>query len=153
MLKAYRPLVIAGLFGFIFFWTGYFSLNAYSRYDSLSVHQAYLTREHRQRLHKKEEIVAKNQILSQVQTFLDQAKSLGLEKEKWAVYEVNVQDTVSFAAAEKVLSQCANSTFAYYVPASLEIKTIDRLKTDPAAAQKKGDLILTLRGRFVARQQ
>jgi len=153
MLKAYRPLIIAGLLGVCFFWTGYFSLNAYSRYDSLCERQAHLTRQRRIMLEKKEEIVLKNQILSEVQNFLDRAKSLGLEKEKWAVYEVNVQETMSFAEAEQVLSQCAYSTFAYYVPALLEIKTIDSLKTDLPGAQKKGDLFITLRGRFVARQQ
>jgi len=153
MLKAYRPLIIAGLLGFSFFWTGYFSLNAYSRYDSLSQRRVDLTRQRRTMLLKKGELVHKNQILSQVQDFLDRAKSLNLQKDKWAVYEVNVQDTMSFAEAEQVLSQCANSTFAYFVPASLEIKSIDPLKSDPPAAQKKGDLIITLRGRFVARQQ
>ena len=153
MLKAYRPLVIAGLLGFSFFCAGYFCLNAYNRYDSLSERQAHLSRQRRILLQKKEEIVQKNQILSQVNDFVDRAKSLGLEKEKWVVYEVNVQDTVSFAEAEQVLSQCANSTFAYYIPVSLEIKTADPLKKDPPAAQKKGDLFITLRGRFVARQR
>ena len=153
MLKAYRPLIIAGLLGFSFFWTGYFSLNAYSRYDSLSERRVHLTRQRRTMLLKKGEFVHKNKILSQVQDFLDRAKSLNLQKDKWAVYEVNVQDTMSFAEAEQVLGQCANSTFAYFVPASLEIKAIDPLKSDPPAAQKKGDLIITLRGRFVARQQ
>ena len=104
-------------------------------------------------MQKNEEIGRKNQILSQVQYFLDQAKSLGLEKENWAVYEVNVEETMSFADAEQVLSQCAYSTFAYYVPALLEIKTIELSKTDSSGAQKKGDLSITLRGRFIARQQ
>ena len=153
MLKAYRPLIIAGLLGFSFFWTGYFSLNAYSRYDSLSERRVHLTRQRRTMLLKKGEFVHKNQILSEMQNFLDRAKSLNLQKDKWAVYEVNVQDTMSFAEAQQVLSQCAYSTFAYYVPALLEIKTIDSSKTDLPGAQKKGDLFITLRGRFVARQQ
>ena len=153
MVKAYRPLIIAGLLGFSFFWAGYYTLNAYSRYDSLCERQAYLTRQHRLLLQKNEEIVRKNQILYQVQDFLDRAKSLGLEKENWAVYEVNVDDAMSFADAELVLSQCAYSNFAYYVPALLEIKTINSPKTDSAGVQKKGDLLITLRGRFVARQQ
>ena len=153
MLRTYRPLIIAGLLGFCFFWTGYFSLNAYSRYASLRERQAHLSRQRQILLQKKEEIVRKNQILSQVQNFLDRAKSLGLEKEKWAVYEVNVQDAMSFAEAEQVLSHCAYSSFAYYVPALLEIKTVDSLKTNLPGAQKKGDLYITLRGRFVARQQ
>ena len=153
MVKAYRPLIIAGLLGFSFFWAGYYALNAYSRYDSLRERQAQLIRQQRLLQQKKAEIVRQNQILDQVQDFLERAKSLGLEKENWAVYQVNVQDAMSFADAEQVLSQCAYSTFAYYVPALLEIKTIDSLKTDSPGDQKKGDLYITLRGRFVARQQ
>ena len=65
MLKAYRPLITAGLLGICFFWTGYFSLNAYSRYDSLCERQAHLTRQRRILQQKKEEIVHKNQILSE----------------------------------------------------------------------------------------
>lgn len=128
-------------------------MNAYSRYDSLRERQAHLSRQRRLLLQKKEEIGHKNQILSEVQNFLDRAKSLGLEKEKWAVYEVNVQDAMSFAEAEQILSQCAYSTFAYYVPALLEIKTIDSIEINSPGAQKKGDLFITLRGRFIARQQ
>ena len=153
MVKAYRPLIIAGLLGFSFFWAGYYALNAYSRYDSLRERRAHLARQQRLLLQKNEEIIRKNQILSQVQEFLDRAKSLGLEKEKWAVYEVNVEDAMSFADAQQVLSQCEYSTFAYYVPALLEIKTTNSLKTDSTGARKKGDLFIALRGRFVARQQ
>jgi len=153
MLRTYRPLIIAGLLGLCFFWTGYFSLGAYNRYASLCERQAHLSRQQQLLLQKKEEIVRKNQILSQVQNFLERAKSLGLEKEKWAVYEVNVQEAMSFAEAEQVLSQCAYSSFAYYVPALLEIKAVDSLKTNLPGAQKKGDLFITLRGRFVARQK
>ena len=99
-----------------------------------------------------------------VNRFINLARSLGLEKDKWAYYDVNIQEPVSFQEAEKILRQTTNSSSYYFKPATLHVTT--KIEPDKKATQKKqsatsadspetkeGDILLTLRGGFLVKQK
>jgi len=103
---------------------------------------------------QKKEVERKNRILLKVGRFIDKAGTMGLEPKKWSVYDVNIQDTVSFPEMKKILEQCTNSRAAYYKPISLHIKAVasdEVRKTGRSSEDRKGDLLITLNGKFVAR--
>ncbi len=106
----------------------------------------------------------KERILERINNFVDKARSLGLERERWAFYDVNIQEPITFPEVEKILAQTANSSSYYFKPLTLHVKT--KIKSDNGAKQKKppstsadspetkeGDILLTLRGAFVVKQK
>ena len=98
----------------------------------------------------------KNRILLKVERFIDKAGAMGLEPIKWSFYDVNIQDTVSFQDMEQILYQCSNSRSAYYKPISLHIKAAASdgvRKTGRLSEDRTGDLLITLKGKFVARRE
>lgn len=110
--------------------------------------------------HKKQ-LERKNLTLGEVRHFLDRAASLGLNKEIWTYYDVNIQEPVTFSAMEEILNQCNNSSAAFYKPISLHIKKItpekvrsnDRTssRSHDSRSRPNGDLLITLSGKFIAR--
>ncbi len=105
---------------------------------------------------QKNELIQKQQILNQTIQFVNKTNILGLSPTQWTFYDVNLQETVSFDKAEQIINQCSHSQVAYYQPLSLHIRTVP--KDDPTTAgntttKEPGDLILTVQGKFVARQQ
>ena len=57
---------------------------------------------------------------------------------------------------KKILEQCTNSKSAYYKPISLHIKKIasDEVREKGHSSEKRsGDLLITLKGKFVARRE
>jgi hypothetical protein len=112
---------------------------------------------------QKIEMARRSRTLLAVKRFMDRAHDLGLEKDRWIYYDVNIQEPVSFPEMEQILNQCNNSTAAYYKPISLQIKkmTSDRVQaTDRATSRSassssaaKTDLLITLSGKFLARPE
>lgn len=106
----------------------------------------------------------KERIMVKVNNFINRAKSLGLEKERWAFYDINIEEPVSFSEAEKILSQTINSSAYYFKPVTLHVKTkIEpdknaRIYKSPSTSAdspetKKADILLTLRGAFLVKQK
>lgn len=94
--------------------------------------------------------------------FVNRASSLKLERDKWAYYDVNIDEAVSFPEAEEILGQTANSSSYYFKPVMLHVKTKmesnDKAGRDKQTATsadspetKKGDVFLTLKGTFVVK--
>jgi hypothetical protein len=78
----------------------------------------------------------------------------GLSPTYWTVYDINLQEMVSFDKADRILNQCASSKVAYFQPLSLQIK-IPQKQTQGDDATKpdtKKDLTLSVHGKFVAKQ-
>ena len=97
----------------------------------------------------------KQKNLQQGLMFCERAAALGLERRHWAFYDVNVQGAFSFEAAQQIIHQCGDSTSAYYWPGSLEIKVFaagDHLPGAKTPKETPGDVQLTVKGQFVARQ-
>ena len=103
------------------------------------------------------ELVHKQAVLEQAQQFTRSARDLKLTRADWAFYDVNVQTPMSYAAAREVIDQCGDSATAYFWPISLEIKALEGEKPAPSPKQApvggRTDVQLTVKGRFVARQQ
>lgn len=113
--------------------------------------------------HQKE-LARKKGILKRVRGFVDRARSAGVERDKWAFYDVSIEDAVAFEEAEQILEQTANSSSYYFKPIMLHAKTQSRAEaeapsTTTAAASgdsfqtRAGDVLLTLRGSFVVNRQ
>lgn len=96
--------------------------------------------------------------------FVEHARSLGLERNKWASYHVNIEEPVFFPEFAQILKQTANSESYYFKPATLHVKT--NIESDVKTTKKNqgsvssgphktktGDVLLTLKGAFVIRSR
>ena len=115
---------------------------------------------------QKREAQRKWRILTRVNAFVDKAASLGLEGKKWANYDVNIQEPVTFFEMEQILNQCLNSSSYYFKAIALHAnishesdghesdrKIVKKASTSADSREsKKGDMMLTLRGAFIVRQ-
>jgi len=97
-----------------------------------------------------------------VNNFINHARSLGLEKHRWAWYDVNIEEPVSFPEAEKILMQTTNTSSYYFKPVTLHVtkkiesdKKAETKKPPSTSADspetKKGDILLKLRGAFLVK--
>ena len=144
--------------------SAYFFLTAHKRYalnqETLraTISQAQLLKAHQKELERKKGV------LQRIHDFVHQARSAGVEKDKWAYYDVNIEEPVPFEEAEKILGQTANSSSYYFKPITLEVKTkiqpdAKAPSTTTAAASgdssetKTGDILLNLKGSFVVNRQ
>ena len=144
--------------------SAYFFLTAHKEYAlnqnllRAAIGQAQLLRAHQKELERKKGI------LQRVHGFVHRARSAGVEKDKWAYYDVNIEEPVPFEEAEKILRQTANSSSYYFKPITLEVKTqiqpdAKAPSTAAAAASgdssetRTGDVLLNLKGSFVVNRQ
>lgn len=158
----FRPYIIASAMAIVFCISAHFFLTTYREYAlnqeklRYSTIQPQALREYERKQEKQK------RIYEQVSKFIDHAGSLGLEKDEWAYYRVNIEESVSFAEAERILRQTANSESYYFKPIMLHMKTrmesgdaITPSTPGPVAADsfdtEKGDLLLTLKGAFMVK--
>lgn len=154
--KQIVPLIIASTVAAVFGLGVIFFVRAYSGYllqtEALDVMQS------RVRLvsAKKNELILKQKILDQTRQFISTAHSVGLSPARWTVYDVNLNEAVSFDQADQIISQCTSSQMAYFQPLSLQIKMIPKNMTsshkDGSESLMTGDLTLSVQGKFVARK-
>ncbi len=111
-----------------------------------------------------QETTRKQRIFTRVQTFLNQANTLGLHEKKWATYNVNIEEPVTFEAFEQILEQCKQTPLFYFNPISLEITTAidEEPNKNPSSNQsnrsalpekKDGDILINLKGAFIVREK
>ena len=159
-----KPHIISAFLAIFFFIAAHFFLTAYNKYILSQEKNKVLTRQVRLLRQQQREIERKKRIMIRVNNFINRARSLGLEKDKWAYYDVNIAEPVSFQEAKKILTQTTNSSSYYFKPVMLHVKT--KIKSDKKATQKKppstsadspetkeGDILLTLRGGFLVKQK
>ncbi|RLB20328.1 MAG: hypothetical protein DRG73_10380 [Deltaproteobacteria bacterium] len=166
MLKItiFKPHIISAFLAIFFVTTAYFFLGSYNTYILNKEKLKVLTRQVRLLKERQREIERKRRIMVKVNNFINRSRSLGLEKDKWASYDVNIQEPVSFQEAEKILRQTTNSPSYYFKPVTLHVKT--KIESDKKSKQnkppstsadsletKEGDILLTLRGAFVVKQK
>lgn len=111
----------------------------------------------------KREQAQKRRALAHVNKFINRAKVFGLERHKWENYDVNIEERLYFHEAKRILTQTANSKSCYFNPISLNIKKVGepalmtsgqaQANADSGKEQKRGDLLLSLKGTFVVRQR
>ncbi len=158
-----KKYLISGVLIIFFSVSSYFFLNTYHRYalnqERLRVtnREARLVKEYQQEMKRKE------RILAQVDTFVIRAKAFGIEKNRWAYYNVNIQEAVSFPELDGILTQTVNTSSYYFKSVAFYAKralepgsgaTAKQPRTISASSPetKKGDILLTLRGAFVVKQ-
>jgi hypothetical protein len=92
--------------------------------------------------------------LKKLRNFVDQAKAVGLVKDRWAYYPIAIDEAVTFSVAEEVLNQTWSSGAYYFKPKQLHLKkNIDRNDADnESTGRTEKDLLLTLKGSFVVRK-
>ena len=163
MIIRYHLLMISIILLIIFAATTNWFLKAYNRYAlqqaKISALQGRLGFMKQQQMEMKRKI----SLIADVNRFVNRARSLGLEKNRWSAYVVNLQEMVSFKELEQVVNQCVNSSTAYFEPELLHINWLNadsregsgdtRPATVPTAGQPTGDLMVTLKGKFVVRQE
>ncbi len=157
MLK--QKIIAAGL-ALILIVTAHFFMTAYDVYvmdrDTLKI----LTDQLEGLEGREEEQGRKKHILERVDNFVIRAGSLGLARNQWSYYDVNIEEAISFKGAEQILRQTANSPSYYFKPDKVYIKTkydvgdegdqSNEISPPTGTEQMEdGDILLTLKGTFI----
>ena len=110
---------------------------------------------------QKAELERKKRTLMKVNKFMAEVRTLGLDKDDWTFYRVNVQEPVSFHDAQQILGQTTHSPGYYFKPNRLNMRTtqvteadaseVSTEETPPTENWAHGDILLKLSGAFVAR--
>ena len=159
-----KPSIIGAGLGIFFFIAAHFFLTAYERCTLIQDTLGVSTGQARQLKEHEKERTQKKRNLERANRFVNRARSLGVEGDNWAYYDVNIEEPVSFEEAAKILRQTANSSSYYFKPVRLHVKTRVASNTkdtrNKAAATsadspqtKQGDIVLTLRGSFAVRRK
>lgn len=145
-------LVVLSLVAGRYFLTGYKLYAAHKEKKVVLARQvkwlSQLESERKQKLHS----------ILRINNFVNNAKLMGLEEKKWAVYNVDIQDTVTFAQMKTILKQCSNTDSHYFKPISFHIKSLKATgNTDKTSERmfenKTGDILMTIKGAFVVKNQ
>lgn len=111
---------------------------------------------------QQKEMQAKARILARERSFVQKAQALGLVKERWDTYEVELKEPVSFPEAGEILAQTGSAGSYYFIPFYLHMSTnLSRMKggsgaektprANNASGPKKGDVLMDLKGTFLVR--
>jgi hypothetical protein len=155
-----RPHIIAVALAVFFFLSAHFFLQAYQRYTGNQEQLSATTRQTQRLTDYQRELARKQSTLKRIHGFVDRARSAGVERDRWAYYDVNIEASVPFQDAEQILGQTANSSSYYFKPIMLHVRA--NKEPDAKALPKKasaasgdspdtktGDVWLTLKGSFV----
>ncbi len=162
-IKIFRSCVMTGLIVMLLLIGGRFFLTGYKRYVVNQDKKAVLTCRANLLNQQQSDRKQKMHNILRVNRFVNNAKLLGLEKRRWAVYNVDIQDAVTFTEMKKVLMQCSNATFRYFRPVSFHIKSLkathnnagigNKYETSGMTFENKtGDILMTLKGAFIVRE-
>jgi hypothetical protein len=163
-MRKHKPIIIAAALSICFFVAAHFFLTAHGKYALIQEKLGVSTSHARLLKERHEELSRKKREVERVNRFVNRARSLGMGRDNWAYYDVNIQELVSFAEAEEILRQTANSSSYYFKPLKLHVKTKVESNTKggpgkPAGTSpdspetKKGDILLILKGSFAVRQK
>ncbi|MGA7143913.1 MAG: hypothetical protein WBY47_05365 [Desulfobacterales bacterium] len=152
-IKIFRSGLVTGLLVVLCFSAGYFFLSGYQRYIVNLDKKAALIRQAELLNHRQIDRKQKWQDIMKVNRFVKNAELLGLVRKKWAVYHVDIQDSVNFTEMRKLLTQCTNGDSHYFKPISFHlksIKAIDNKKNTSGMTshRQKGDILMVLKGAF-----
>jgi len=139
-------------------------LHSYNRHKSLEQKIDTLTCRLTALNQQKNELKRKTRILTRIRRFVEKAQQVGLEKSNWAVYDVNIEEPVSYAQLDQILGQCVNTGSFYFKPAYFhaallsekEKKTIARDSSSDSADSHftiHSDLMLSLKGAFIIKNK
>ena len=162
-IKIFRSCLMTGLLVVLLLIGGRFFLTGYKRYVVNQDKKSVLTRRANLLNQQQSDRKQKMHNILRVSRFVNNAKLLGLEKRRWAVYNVDIQDAVTFTEMKKNLMQCSNSASRYFRPVSFHIKSLKANHNNTGIGNKNetsemlfknktGDILMTLKGAFVVRE-
>ena len=157
-MKIFRSCIMTGLLVVLLLMIGRYFLTGYKAYVAHKEKKAVLVRQVRWLSQLQNQREKNLHSILRINNFVNNAKLLGLEQNKWAVYNVDIQDTVTFAELKTILKQCSNADFHYFRPVSLHIKSLkatgNKDKTSERIFENEtGDILMTLKGAFVIKNQ
>jgi len=157
-MKIFRSCIMTGILVVLFLMAGRYFLAGYKAYVAHKDKKAVLVRQVRWLSQLQSEREQKLHSILRINNFINNAKLLGLEQNKWAVYNVDIQDTVTFPEMKTMLKQCSNADSHYFRPVSFHIKSLKAIghedKTPGMTFENKaGDILMTLKGAFVVKSQ
>ena len=158
----YSLFIITGLAAALFGAGLHMGADAYTNARQLQAQAEGLTIQTRMMRHQLGELEQKVRVLNRVGDFVDQAAIRRLTPQQWSVYEVNIQDALSFAELTRIIEQCGHGEGLVFKPISFHVsvgggrpedeganpsKSLKRANADSASA----DAILELQGAFLVR--
>ncbi len=157
-MKIFRSCIMTGLLVVLFLLVGRYFLTGYKAYVAHKEKKTALVRQVRLLGHLQREREQKLHNILRINNFVKNAKLLGLEQDKWGVYDVDIEDTVTFDEMKTILKQCSNANTHYFRPVSFHIKSLKATgNTDKTSGRtfenKVGDILMTLKGAFVVKNQ
>ncbi|MCD6560387.1 MAG: hypothetical protein J7L16_01335 [Deltaproteobacteria bacterium] len=112
---------------------------------------------------QKRELMRMKRIIKKEHDIVDRAQVLGIVRDNWDYYNVDIEEPVSYQEAGEILSQAVNTGSYYFKPEILKIKKdithkADNKEESPSHSAdsrgiKEGDIFLTLKGTFAARRR
>jgi hypothetical protein len=145
--------MMTGILVMLCFSAGYFFLSGYQRYIVDLNKKTALIRQAELLSHRQIDRKQKWQDIMKVNRFVKNAQLLGLVRKKWAVYHVDINDSVTFPEMRKLLTQCTNRDSHYFKPISFHIKSVTAIDNKKNASgitsnSQKGDILMALSGAF-----
>ncbi len=156
--------MIAVILAVIFIVSACFSMNAYTGYVTNREKTELISRRIRVLKQREEKIINSNAIITRLNHFIKKTKTLGLERDNWDIYDVNIRKYLHPGEMEEILNQCANSPAFYFNPLSFHVKRISgtpdknipEVKTpvqgEELSRGKKGDMRVNVTGSFLVKR-
>jgi len=155
-MKIFRSCIMTGLLVVSLLTAGRYFLNSYQEYVVHKDKKAVLVSNIRWLSQLQSERKQKLHSIMRINNFVNNAKLLGLEQNRWDVYNVDIENAVSFSQMKTILKQCSNSNFHYFRPVSFHIKSLKATGNYEKVPGKifeneTGDILMTLKGAFVVK--
>jgi hypothetical protein len=163
IIKHLRASITAGVLSLLLLAAAHLFLSAYHQHRlDLAQHETLHTRLRMAR-QQQSETLHRQQVLLQVKAFLDLADALKMDKMNWSVYDIQLEEPVTRSELKQILEQCQNTPSYYFRPTSFHAKTADspdvllsqmtKSDMDDGSAAAPGDILLSLKGAFLVREE
>ena len=155
-IKIFRSGMMTGLLVVLCLSAGYCFLSGYQRFVVNRDRKAALIRQAELLNHRQIDRKRKWPDIMKVNRFVKSAELLGLIRKNWAVYHVDIEDSVNFTEMRRLLTQCTNGDLHYFKPISFHIKSIKASDNKKEASgmtsqNQKGEILMTLKGAFLVK--
>ena len=145
--------------------SGHFATRSYFNARQLKAQSDQLTARTLIIKHQAGELEQKMRVLQRVAHFVNRAHEQRLTPDSWSVYEVNIQESVTFSELAQIVEQCVQDKDVYYKPLAFHVALNQEQGPKPPSADgiepiildadgqgdKPSDVALALKGTFLVR--
>lgn len=158
----YSLFLITGLAVTLFIAGFHMGTVAYKQARQQMVRVEGMTTRIRTMRHQVGELEQKVRVLNRVGDFVDQVTARQLTPEEWSIYEVNIQDAMSFAELARIIEQCGHGDGLVFKPISFQVSVAGGRQEDDTGSLSSSvkrtdadnvtmDATLKLQGAFLVR--